>query len=67
LDTKRVSVATHGACSFCKRGKVNSDCSGLDYPYTEVTEVLGALVSVKICDQCLLDFKQLAVDGEVKK
>lgn len=67
MDTKRVSVATHGACSFCKRGKVNNDCSGLDYPYADVTEVLGALVSVRICDQCLLDLKSIDVDREIKR
>jgi len=61
LDTKRVSISTHGSCSFCKRGKVNDDCSGLDYPYSEVTEINGALVSVRICDTCLTELKGIEI------
>ncbi len=66
MDIKRVSISTHGPCSFCKRGKVNGDCSGLDYPYTEVTEILGALVNVRVCDHCLVELKNIDLDREVE-
>lgn len=46
----------NGSCNFCKRGKVNKDGDGLEYPYKTVTEVTGDFnsgISVRFCDDCL--------------
>lgn len=50
-----------GACNFCKRGKINDDGNGIVYPYTEVTHISsdGSGASVRFCDECLNEVKEI--------
>jgi hypothetical protein len=55
---KRVPIKGNGSCSFCKLGIAKITGVGLDFPYSEVTEISGASVSVRACDDCLTEIKK---------
>jgi len=68
MKTKRVN-ASRNNCNFCQRGELHDDGTGLglQFPYTEVTEVSGGFnggLTVYICDQCLTEMQQIKIGNE---
>ncbi len=58
------SVKDVGSCNFCRRGKVDAEKlnSATRYPYTYIYEISGTVASVKMCEDCVIEFAKKMID-----
>ncbi len=59
MKVYRGNIKDFHSCNCCSRGKINEDGMGLKYPYDEVTVMEGTTISIRMCDDCLNEFKSL--------
>lgn len=64
------SVREAGPCNFCRRGKGDWE-KITNYPYTQVYEIEGNMISVRMCEDCVIELTEkmltLPVISEIKK
>ena len=64
MKATRLPISVDGTCQFCRRGLINRQKGGLDYPYTHIMKIEGNSSSINICEDCLDDLKHNLVIEE---
>ncbi|MDF2533918.1 MAG: hypothetical protein K0R18_75 [Bacillales bacterium] len=59
MEARKGSFRVLGSCNFCNRGKLSACGYDLIYPYTEVYQIEGDRMSVRMCEDCLETIKDM--------